>query len=122
MKTFLLSTTAALALVASIGHAEPVADQVIRQLQGDGYYQIEVTSSPNQVKIEAIKNGFKFEAIYDAVTGALLSREFEPVEGDEDMAPGVSSGQKQMTSSMTMMTVMTMTMMMMMTNLSAMER
>ena len=90
MKTFLLSTTAALALIASAGHAQSVADQVIQQLQAQGYDRIEVTNSPNQVKIEAIANGVKFEAIYDATTGELLSDEFEPVDGDEDMASGVS--------------------------------
>ena len=90
MKTFLLSTTAALALIASAGHAQSVADQVIQQLQAQGYDRIEVTNSPNQVKVEAIAGGNKFEAVYDAVTGELLSTEFEPVDGDEDIMAGVS--------------------------------
>lgn len=54
MKTFLLSTTAALALIASAGHAQSVADQVIQQLQAQGYDRIEVINSPNQVKVEGL--------------------------------------------------------------------
>ncbi|MFT5066857.1 MAG: hypothetical protein ACI9TA_002484 [Reinekea sp.] len=89
MKTFLLSTTAALAIVASAGHAQSVEDQVIPQLQAQGYFRFEVTNSPNQVKIEAIADGIKFEAIYDAATGELLKDEVEPVD-DDDTTPGVS--------------------------------
>jgi hypothetical protein len=90
MKTFLLSTTAALAIVASAGHAQSVEDQVIPQLQAQGYFRFEVTNSPNQVKIEAIADGIKFEAIYDAATGELLKDEVEPVDDDDDTTPGVS--------------------------------
>jgi hypothetical protein len=90
MKKILLSTTAALALSTSGAFAQGIAEQVITQLQAQGYQSIEVTNGRNQVKVEAVRDGRKLEAIYDAATGAVLKQEVEDLTNDDDYQPGVS--------------------------------
>ena len=90
MKKILLSTTAALLIGTAGVSAQTVAEQVIAALQDQGYESIEVTTSPTQVKVEAIRDGRKLEAIYDAQTGEILKQEVENVDPDEDYTPGVS--------------------------------
>ena len=72
MKKILLSTTAVFALAANAGFAQSIAEQVITQLQAEGYERIEVKNGPTQVKVEAIRNGMKLEVVYDAATGAVI--------------------------------------------------
>lgn len=90
MKKLLLSTTAALAITASAAFSQSIAEQVIAQLQEQGYERIEVKNGPTQVKVEAIRDGMKMEVIYDAATGEVIKQEVGPVDGDDDMTPGVS--------------------------------
>ncbi|MEO1638851.1 MAG: PepSY domain-containing protein [Pseudomonadota bacterium] len=91
MKKILLSTTAALAIsTAGAVHAQSVADRVVAALQAEGFESIEITTGPTQVKVEAIRNGRKLEAVYDAETGAILDQEVERVDDDDDSEPGVS--------------------------------
>ncbi len=90
MKKILLSTTAAIALSAGAVHAQSIAEQVITQLQAQGYESIEVKNGPTQVKVEAIRDGRKLEVIYDAVTGAILDQEVLLVDASDDHEPGVS--------------------------------
>ncbi len=89
MKKTLLSTTAIFALTATTGFAQSIAEQVVTQLQAEGYQRIEVKNGPNQVKVEAIRNGRKLEVVYDAATGAILDQEVEPVDDDDETSPGV---------------------------------
>lgn len=89
MKTRLLSTAAALALSASAAFPQSIAEQVIAQLQAEGYQRIEVRNGPSQVKVEAIRDGMKMEVVYDALTGAVVKHEVERVDADEDTTPGV---------------------------------
>ena len=89
MKMSLLSTTAVFALTASAGYAQSIAEQVISQLQAQGYERIEVVNGPNQVKVEAIRRGKKLEVVYDADTGAILEEEVAPVDDDDETSPGI---------------------------------
>ena len=75
--------------LATAGQAQSVADQVVSQLQADGFDRIEVTNGRTQVKIEAIRGETQVEFVYDLTTGALIEQEVYPVDGDEDIRPGV---------------------------------
>jgi phosphopantothenoylcysteine synthetase/decarboxylase len=89
MKKFLLSSTAAIALATSPLYAQSITDQIVSQLQSQGYDSIEIENGPTQVKVEAILNGRKLEVIYDALTGAVLKEEVSDVDDDDDQRPGV---------------------------------
>jgi hypothetical protein len=89
MKRILLAGAAALALSASAGLAQSVADQIVAGLQAQGYTRIEVTEGPTQIKVEAIQGGTKLEYVYDRRTGAILKQEVEAVGPDDDTSPGV---------------------------------
>lgn len=90
MRNFLLSTTAAIVLGAGGAFAQSIADEVIPQLQAQGYNSIEVKTGPTQIKFEAYNAaGNKFEAVYDVATRLLISSEFGPADDDEDATPGV---------------------------------
>ncbi|WP_439156390.1 PepSY domain-containing protein [Yoonia sp.] len=90
MKNILLSTTAAIAMTATAAFSQSIADQVITQLQEQGYTRIEVENGPTQVKVEAIRDGMKLEVVYDAATGAILKEEVAPIDADDDVRSGVS--------------------------------
>ena len=85
----LLASAAALALTGSVALAQSAADQIVSDLQAQGYTRIEVTEGPTQVKVEAIQGGTKLEYVYDRATGAILKQEVEPVDADDDTRPGV---------------------------------
>ncbi len=89
MKNLLLSTTAALAFAASAVYADTIAEQVISQLQAEGYERIEISSSSSRVEVEAIRDGMKLEVTYDAVTGEILEQEVRPVNDSDDTTPGI---------------------------------
>ena len=89
MMRILLASAAALALTGSVALAQSAADQIVSDLQAQGYTRIEVTEGPTQVKVEAIQGGTKLEYVYDRATGAILKQEVEPVDADDDTRPGV---------------------------------
>ncbi len=84
MKKILLSTTTAFVLSASIGHAQSVAEQVAAALQAQGYESIEVTNGWFRVRVEAVRDGRKLEAVYDARTGEILDQDVEQLDDDEE--------------------------------------
>lgn len=89
MKTTLLSTTAALALATSPALAQSATDQIVADLQSQGFTYIEVTEGPNQIKAEAVRDGTKLEMIYDSATGEILKQETEAAEGEYATSTGV---------------------------------
>ena len=89
MKKLLLSTVAAVVFGTGAVFAQSIAEQVVTQLQAEGYQRIEVKNGPTQVKVEAIRNGMKLEVTYDAATGEVLKQEVRPVEAGEDTTPSV---------------------------------
>lgn len=64
--SMLLATTA-------IAAVDPQA--LAKELQDDGYVEIEIEVGPTQVKVEAKKRGTKYEAVYDAETGDVITEE-----------------------------------------------
>ncbi|WP_426032980.1 PepSY domain-containing protein [Cypionkella sp. TWP1-2-1b2] len=73
---------AGLAFSASMAQAITVAD-VVKTYQDQAYSGIEVKESPNQIKVEAAKDGVKVEVVYDKVTGDVIKHESETLAADE---------------------------------------
>jgi len=89
MKLKLLTTTAAIAIAASVAFAQSSTDQIVSQLQAQGFTRIEIKQGPTQIKVEAIRGNTKVEYIYDSRTGELIKSEVERVGSDDDRSPGV---------------------------------
>ncbi|MCU0900609.1 MAG: PepSY domain-containing protein [Cypionkella sp.] len=86
-------TFAALVLGAVIAGSAALAltpEQVVSDLQAQGYTRVEVRIGPTQMKVEAIRGTEKLEVIYDRSTGSVLKTERERVEPDDSTTPGVS--------------------------------
>ena len=89
MKTKLFMSVAAAALTASMAFAQSSTDNLVAQLQEQGYTRIEIKRGPRQLKVEAIRGKTKREMVYDIATGALLKDEQEGVNSGDDTTPGV---------------------------------
>lgn len=76
-------------VVASTGPALALTtDEVISDLQAQGYDRIEVKVGPSQIKAEASNGTDKVEFVYDKETGELLKSEAYPGQGG-DVDPGI---------------------------------
>ena len=80
VKPFIFTTM--LGFSASMAQAITVAD-VVQTYQDAAYSGIEVKESPNQIKVEGIKDGVKVEVVYDKTTGDVIKRESEAVDAGE---------------------------------------
>ncbi|MBM1222247.1 PepSY domain-containing protein [Ponticoccus sp. SC2-23] len=89
MKLKLLTTTAAIAIAASVAFAQSSTDQIVSQLQAQGFTRIEIKEGPTQIKVEAIRGTTKVEYVYDNSTGELIKSEVERVSSDDDTSPGI---------------------------------
>ena len=69
--------------------AEPLEDQVIDHLQGQGFTRIEVKTGLTQIKVEAVRGNREVEIIYDSATGRILKQEVNRVDAGDDTAPGI---------------------------------
>ena len=74
--------TAMLGFSASMAQAITVED-VVQTYQDAAYSAIEVKESPNQIKVEGVKDGVKVEVVYDKATGDVIKRESEAVGAGE---------------------------------------
>lgn len=70
----LLLLSAALFFPAGLAQASITAEQLVAAYQAKGYSAIEVTSAPNQIKVEAVSGSTRVEVIYDSTTGAILTQ------------------------------------------------
>ncbi len=86
-----LLLTAAVIIFASTATAQTAVtpENLVAQYQAAGASRIEVKVGPTQTKVEAITGGIKEEVIYDSATGAVLKREIEAVDGNDNNNPGV---------------------------------
>lgn len=84
MKTLLI-TTAALTFTAGMALADITASQLVTAYQAQGYTAIEVTTGPSQIKVEAVLDRTKVEAIYDIATGTILKQEQQRARRSEAM-------------------------------------
>lgn len=89
MKTKLKLMVAGLVLSAGMAMAAVNTDQVIADLQAEGYTWIEVKRGPTQIKIEAVKGTTKVETVIDAATGAVLKTETETASLRDQERTGV---------------------------------
>lgn len=87
MKKTLIATAAALTLVAPYAFAQQ-PDDLIAQLQGQGYDVLEVEVGPTQIKVEAVKDTQMHEQVYDRATGELLAEDVGPVSADDSTGDG----------------------------------
>lgn len=55
--------------------ADPLIDNIISAYQNGGFTGIEIYNSASTVKVEAYRDGMKYEVIYDRATGAEISSE-----------------------------------------------
>lgn len=89
MKTRFLMTAAAVAIAGTMAFADAFTDQIVADLQGQGFTAIEIKNGINQIKVEAIRGDIKIEVVYDRSTGQILKQEQESSAG-ENIREGVS--------------------------------
>ncbi|WGW05669.1 PepSY domain-containing protein [Tropicibacter oceani] len=70
----MLSTGAAL-LLGSMALADAFTDQVVAQLQDQGFRTTEIKTRNGQTKFEAVRGTQKIEVVYDRTTGQVVSQE-----------------------------------------------
>ncbi len=92
-KTQKLGLVLAAGLMGQMALAQSATDQIVTDLQSQGFTAIEIKTGPTQIKVEAIRGGQKIEVIYDAATGQILKQEVESSAG-ENISPGVSIDQR----------------------------
>lgn len=80
---------ALIALLPVMAGATSLIDSKVAALHAEGYDRIEVKTGLTQTKIEALRGARKLEMIYDSVTGAVLKREIELREYDDDISLGI---------------------------------
>lgn len=75
----------------SMASAGALTDQVVADLQSQGFDRIEVDEGPTQVKFEAIRStdGVKVEVVYDSATGTIIKQEQDTVTPGTNVTPGV---------------------------------
>lgn len=75
----------------SMASAGALTDQVVADLQSQGFDRIEVDEGPTQVKFEAIRStdGVKIEVVYDSATGTIIKQEQDAVTPGTNVTPGV---------------------------------
>lgn len=77
-------------LLSAQGAFALTAEQLVSDLQAQGYTRTEVRVGPSQIKVEAIRGTEKLEMILDKASGAILKSEVATVRFGENTAPGVS--------------------------------
>jgi len=91
LKTALLALGIAFSANAALALT---AEEIVTDLQGQGYTRVEVKVGATQIKVEAIRGTEKFEAVYDIASGQPLKTETETVDGSDDTSPGVEIRQR----------------------------
>lgn len=89
LRKVLLAGVAGVALLGSAAYAEVDTQALAKQLQDQGFSRVEIKVGLTQVKVEAIRNGTKYEVVYDAQTGEIIKQETEAVRAGDDTTPGV---------------------------------
>ena len=88
-KAKLMLCTAAFAFAGTMASAAITANDVVKSYQDAAYTYIEVKDGLTQIKVEAIKDGVKVEAVYDKATGDVLKTESHTVPAGEAGLSGV---------------------------------
>ena len=81
-RTLIIATTGGILLATTV-LAGPVED-LVAQLEGEGYTEIEVEVDGDVTEIEGVLNGMEREIEINTVSGEILSDETEAVDSDDD--------------------------------------
>lgn len=84
-----LMMTAAMIFTGHVAFAAIDPQQLADSYIAQGYSFVEVKQGPTQTKIEAIKDASLIEAIYDNVSGTIISQEIQPADAEELARTGV---------------------------------
>ncbi len=85
----LMMAGSALLLSATMAFGAITSDQLATQFQADGYSFISIKTGITQIKVEAVKDGTRYEMVYDIATGNVIDSEtyaIGPINGTD---PGV---------------------------------
>lgn len=80
--------TVALMFSSGLAMAEVSTEALVSDLQSQGFDWIEVKRGPTQIKVEAVRDGVKYDVVYDRETGAVIKSETESA-GDDAGRSGV---------------------------------
>ncbi|MFZ7090276.1 PepSY domain-containing protein, partial [Primorskyibacter sp. 2E233] len=86
MKTKLLLSTGAALLFGTMAFADAFNDQVVAQLQSQGFQTLEIKTRNGQTKFEAVRGDQKLEVVYDRATGKVVSQEMKQAKASEQTA------------------------------------
>lgn len=64
-------------------------EELVRDLQEQGFTRIEVKNGVTQTKVEAVRGTEKVETVFDRASGEVIKQEIESIDSDEDTRPGV---------------------------------
>lgn len=73
----------------SVATGSTSTDQLVSDLQAQGYTRIEVKNGVTQTKVEAVRGTEKIETVFDRATGEVIKQEVETVRSGDDTRPGV---------------------------------
>lgn len=83
------SSSGGTTVMASLPAGSTSTDQIVRDLQAQGFTRIEVKNGLTQTKVEAIRGTEKVEIVFDRDTGEVIKQEVETVRAGEDTRSGV---------------------------------
>ncbi|MGV6803097.1 MAG: PepSY domain-containing protein [Ruegeria sp.] len=89
LKSILLAGATGAALLGTTAFGGVDTNALAQQLQDQGFTRVEIKVGLSQVKVEGIRDGVKYEMVYDDATGALIKQETGAVSSDDDTTPGV---------------------------------
>ena len=81
-RTLIIATTGGILLATTV-LAGPVED-LVAQLEGEGYTEIEVEVDGDVTEIEGVLDGMEREIEINTASGEILSDETEAVDSDDD--------------------------------------
>lgn len=86
MKRILITSTALVVgmAVQAQAQASDFVQAVIDHFTREGYSEVEVSSDGTVVTVEALRDGFVIETVYDATTGDVLSHEVDEVDEEDE--------------------------------------
>ena len=86
MKRILITSTALVVAMAvqAQAQASDFVQAVVEHFAREGYSEVEVSADGNVVTVEAVRDGYVIETVYDATTGEVLSHEVDEDDDDED--------------------------------------
>lgn len=84
MKRILVTTTAITLGLTSWAYAQSFSDQIVADLEAQGYTDIEVETDGDETVIEAVLGDTEYEFTYNTATEELIDTEEEPADKDDD--------------------------------------